>query len=159
MKLSRSAYKLLYFSIVVFTIVAILSGQVHINSELTVIASFLVNMVIFIVYLLKSINVHSFSFDMMYWLFNLIFFGLAPLLQYLTDIYAWNLDPTKSEVLKTNLLILVWSLCYIVGMSWARRVKPKKIKWSGAKMVQTIHYRLIHVDFLSLFVYWLKRQI
>ena len=153
MKLSRSTYKLLYFSIIIFTIVAILSGQVRINSELTVIASFLVNMVIFVIYLLKSINVHSFSFDMMFWLFNLIFFGVAPLLQYVTDIYAWGLDPTKSEILKNNLLILVWSVCYIAGMHWARRAKTTKKKEKVVKKSPVqIGYRVRHVDFLAICV-------
>ena len=62
-----------------------------------VVATMLLNIGLFTAQLLRSINRHAFSFDMMHWLFCLFFLGLAPLAQHLSNTYSWALAwPTIS---------------------------------------------------------------
>ena len=113
---SRALFLLLMFFIVLGTTFAILNGNQSITQyNYVIILTFAVNMIIFVYELMVSVYQHPFSLNMMFWLFNLVFLGIAPLLQYMTDIYVWGLDPLEEEVLKTNILIFVWTFSYIVG--------------------------------------------
>ncbi len=119
MKISRKRFAFLLFMLLVvcITILLIINSYAHIQSNSIVLFTFFVNIFLSVFCFLKSINKHPFSLDMMFWLFNVIFFGAAPLLQYLTNSYVWALVPTSDEVLKTNILIFVWLLCYLIGMN------------------------------------------
>jgi oligosaccharide repeat unit polymerase len=102
-------------AILIIIAVLMMSGGDRENVNVFVILTFVVNICVFVVNYLSSINEHSYSFNMMFWLFNVFFFGLAPLMQYLYNSYAWNLVPSENEIIKTNVLILVWTICYIIG--------------------------------------------
>ena len=78
-----------------------------------VILTFSINIILFLVQLILAIKAHPFSFDMIFWLFNLFFFGFAPFLQHVSNVYVWSLTPTYEEVTSANLLVLLWSGCYI----------------------------------------------
>ncbi len=79
-----------------------------------VIATNVLNILFFLVQLLRAIYYHPFSLDMMFWVFHLFFFGYAPLLQHLVARYNWGADPTYAEVVGTNLIILLWSVLYVL---------------------------------------------
>lgn len=83
-----------------------------------VVATMLLNIGLFTAQLLRSINRHAFSFDMMHWLFCLFFLGLAPLAQHLSNTYSWALVPTYGEIVRANLLFLLWAVCYILGRDY-----------------------------------------
>lgn len=87
----------------------------HVQADFFAVTTSIVNIVLFTVMLAVAVWKYPFSFDMMFWVFNLFFFGYAPLLQHLTNIYAWNLHPIVEQVSATNLMILLWSVCYIIG--------------------------------------------
>ncbi len=95
----------------------ILFSRPHTQFDFLVVASFLLNTALFYQRYIRSVYRHAFSIDMMYWLFALFFFGIAPLLQFLTGIYAWNLQPTAGEVLRTNIYVFLWSTFYIFGQT------------------------------------------
>lgn len=115
----RFAFLALMLVIVVFTLLTIVFSRQAVQSEFDVLITFFVNIMLFTCMFIVAVNRNSFSLDMMFWLFNLIFFGAAPLLQYKANVYAWNLSPTSEEIIKTNIFIFIWSICYILG----RRIK------------------------------------
>ena len=98
------------------------TGEVKQRNTL-VLLTFGINMVLSFVMLVKAVRKHAYSFDMMFWLFGLFFFGIAPTLQHITNTYAWNLIPQLSEVLRTNLYVLIWLACYLLGKSINRSIK------------------------------------
>ncbi len=79
-----------------------------------------VNIALFLSQLLRAIHRHPYSFDMMHWLFCLFFLGFAPLLQHLTNTYAWELHPKIREVVWANLVVLLWACCYCLGRDYRR---------------------------------------
>lgn len=91
-------------------------SQFHFLAALT----FLLNIGLFTVQLLRAIYHHPFSFDMMHWLFCLFFLGYAPFLQHMANTYSWDLVPTVGEVIAANLLYTLWSLCYILGRDYQK---------------------------------------
>ena len=80
----------------------------------------LVNIFLFAMQLLRAINVHSFGFDMLHWLFCLFFLGFAPLLRHMTDSHSWNLIPTNAEFIIANLLYTLWAAFYILGRDYRK---------------------------------------
>ena len=92
----------------------------------TILFTFGINLLVCFVMVLKAVRRHSYSFDMMFWLFGLFFFGIAPMLQFISNTYAWDLIPQEAEVQRTNLFILLWLCCYLLGRSWNIELKISK---------------------------------
>lgn len=161
MKISRKRVVfLLFMSFVVYTTISlIVNSYTHVQSNPIVLFTFFINIILSVICFLKSINKHPFSLDMMFWLFNVIFFGAAPLLQYLTNSYAWALVPTSEEVFKTNILILVWLLCYLIGMNVTLRKEVKYISvrknmFSSCQVNQTVLNCFVAVS-IGITIYYL----
>ena len=118
-KFKVSGNKILFliflFIVLLLTIFMIVGSKEHVQFDFIIVTTFAINICLFMFKLISAANNHPFSFDMMFWLFNLFFFGAAPLLQYLTNTYAWGLVPTGEEVLRVNLLVSIWSVMYMVG--------------------------------------------
>ena len=112
---SRAIFLMLMLVVVLGTIFMILNGNRYVAYDYVIMLTFAVNILFFVYMLMISIYEHPFSLNMMFWLFNFVFMGIAPLLQYMTDIYVWGLDPLEEEVFKTNILILIWALAYMAG--------------------------------------------
>lgn len=89
--------------------------------------TFLVNITLFMTQMIRAVNKHPFSFDMMHWLFCLFFLGYAPFLQHMTNTYFWDLVPTRGEVLCANLVYLLWSGCYILGRDYRQIPKLRQL--------------------------------
>ncbi len=129
------------FLYIVAVTVGVLGGMIvfsrpHHHFDFLTVASFLVNILLFYQKYIQSVSEYAFSIDMMYWLFALFFFGIAPLLQFLTGIYAWNLRPSDAEVLRTNLYVFLWSLFYIAGQR-VRFLPDVRIR-PGVRMFRTM---------------------
>ena len=113
----------------------IVFSREHVQADPFVVATLLVNIAIFFTQFLLAVWKYPFSFDMIFWLFNLFFLGFAPLLQHLTNVYVWNLQPTIDEVRRNNLLIFLWAGCYIAGKNVFRVVKIKQMAQKAARKV------------------------
>lgn len=113
--MSKKKFIFLYiFSIFIIGIcIAILNSQEHIRNNTPIVVSFIFIIIICLSEMIVSIKDTSFSFNMMFWLFNLFFFGVAPLLQYWTNIYSWNFNPNDKDIINTNILIVIWLICYV----------------------------------------------
>ena len=124
------------------------------NSNGIVILTFGINLIFFFALLIRSIKQNSFSLDMMFWLFSFFFFGIAPLLQYCTGIYNWNLSPSNSEIIVTNLFILVFSLCYCIGNAIGKRsrIKQQIVEFKIRK--KRLNILLAFSFIITVFVLW-----
>ena len=124
----------------------IVFSRAHVQADPLVLITFAINISIFFIQFLMALWKHPFSFDLMFWMFNLFFLGFAPLLQHLTNIYVWNLVPTIEEVRVNNLLIMLWTACYIAGKHLLRIPKLRQI----AKKVAEF-FKLLGMAVLSVF--------
>ena len=114
-----------------------------------VVATMLLNIGLFGWQLLRSIHRHAYSFDMMHWLFCLFFLGLAPLAQHLTNTYSWDLVPTYWEIIKADLLVLLWAVSYILARDYREiPLLNKAVSRIGEKLAPVKEkLRLPKVDF------------
>ena len=110
--------------------VMIVTSHEWVQCDPLVVVTLLVNIALFLTQLLRAIDRHPFSFDMMFWLFSLVFFGYVPMLQHFADRYFWSLVTGPEEVVVANVLVLVWSGCYILG----RDVKIPALAKLGGKV-------------------------
>lgn len=127
LKISRNRMLFLMFLFVVLlaTVLMIVKSKKHVQADSIIVATFVLNIGFSIFNIMMAVNRNPFSLNMMFWIFNLFFFGAAPLLQYLTDIYAWNLDPHNNEVFFVNILILLWSVVYYVCQNLGANTRIK----------------------------------
>lgn len=133
MKTKNAGFRRIFICAMAITLVLvglmIVFSRQAVQGNVLIILSCTVNIILFFVQLLRAIKKHPFSFDMMFWLFNLFFFGYVPLLQHLTNVYTWDLVPSYEEVLKTNFLILMWSFFYLAGRNYLKyRYLPTALK-------------------------------
>lgn len=115
--------------IALFVLAVIFLGlqQVAIGrSDALILLLFGIGIFFFLSCLLSELNKRPYSFQMIFWLFSLFFFGFAPLLQYLSDTFSWDLSPSENEILLNNVLILVWSLLFYLGVRLADRLPDRK---------------------------------
>lgn len=132
-----------FVGVIIATGVIILGSREHVQKNIEVISSFAINILVFAILLVKSVRRHTYSFEMMMWLFSLFFFGFAPLLQFFTGIYSWGLKPTSAELIRTNILILLFSICYCMGKCIRRN--KRKIEKMQTLIVKSNHLRILLV--------------
>ena len=104
-----------------------------------VILTFFINIGVFITQLLWSTNEHAFGFKVIFWTFNLFFFGLAPFYQYVSNSAIWDYKATDREYVINNIYILFWAIVYVVGTKIKFSKKKQKIT-RFKKLIQTTEY-------------------
>lgn len=121
-KISKRNFNSVIITAAIIAVVGsvILGSREHVQQDFGVVLSFSANIALFAALFIRSVRRHTYSFDMMMWLFSLFFFGFAPLLQYFTGVYAWGLKPTQAELIRTNLFILLFSVCFCIGKGLKR---------------------------------------
>ncbi len=100
--------------IVVFCFVSLRNSQLN-SSDISVFLTFAVNIVISAFLLIRAARKHPYSFQVLFWMFGLVFFGIAPLVQFLNRWAPWNLIYENTEIINCNLLILLWYICFVFG--------------------------------------------
>lgn len=103
---------ILTFVLVLVSIFMIIFSQEHSQNDPLVLTTFSLNILVSVCGLIYSVYKYSFSFDLMFWIFTIYFFGTVPMLQYLTNTYTWNLVTNSDEVLVVNIIVFVWILFY-----------------------------------------------
>ena len=141
--------------LVAITGLLILASEQWVQTDWFVILSFCINILVFIFQLMLSLWARPFGLDFLFWLFNLFFFGFAPLLQYATNVYAWDLKPETHQIWQTNLLVLLWSFAYMVGRLFADHYHRKG--WHASKVSLTKRFGLIINSYLIKFAIWLEQ--
>lgn len=110
-------------ALVILTGTFILRSSTYVVAKPLIVTTFVVNILFSLYMFFAAVNQYAYGMNMLFWLFNVFFFGFAPLLQYLTGLYSWNLVPRADEVVKTNLLIFMWYVFYSVGYSMCFKFK------------------------------------
>ena len=100
----------------------------------------------------------SISLNLMHLLFVLIFFGLAPLVQYLTESFPWALHPiTDIDIVRVNFFIYLWTICYFLAY-YSKRTQPDQFKLLNIILQHRINYKsillMLILSALTLFYFW-----
>lgn len=103
------------FVLVVGVGVFVVYNPAFYRSNIFVILTFFINIGLFVTQLLLASTEHSFGFKIMFWIFNLFFFGLAPFYQYVSGSAMWGYKATDREYVISNVFILMWSVLYIIA--------------------------------------------
>lgn len=133
------------FMLVVAVGVFVVYNPAFERHNIFVILTFFVNIALFVVQLLVSSTEHSFGFKVMFWVFNLFFFGLAPFYQYVSGSSIWGFKPTDTQFLVNNVYILLWSILYIIGYT-IHFSKKKKKKVAFTKLSEKRTYKYVVND-------------
>lgn len=73
--------------------------------------------------ILGEAKTRSYSFSLMFWMFNFLFMGISPLIQYLSNWRAWRLSVSDEKYIECQILILIWLVCFHFGKSIINRYK------------------------------------
>ena len=79
----------------------------------------------------------------MFWTFNLFFFGLAPFYQYVSGSAIWGYKPTDREFVISNVYILTWVICFILGGKIYFNKKNAKKRIAFTKSIDEAEYTYI----------------
>ncbi len=113
------------------------------RNNIFVILTFFINIALFITQLLIATTEHSFGFKIMFWTFNLFFFGLAPFYQYVSGSYIWGYRATDRQYLTSNIFVLAWSIIYIIGYTLRFSNKKRNAKLKLKKQTEKKEYDYI----------------
>lgn len=110
------------------------------RNNIFVILTFFLNIAVFVTQLLLSTTEHAFSFRAMFWTFNLFFFGLAPFYQYVSGSAIWGYKPTDREFVISNVYILIWAICFVLGGKIYFKRKNRKKEAAFTKNIESKKY-------------------
>lgn len=128
--------------IIAVGIVSIPFGRFQRNDRL-VLLTFAFNGALWLVLLIAEVNKRAFSFKLIHWSFCLLFFFFAAVVQYTNNYFPWIGYRENSVLLRTNLLLTLWTIGVCLG-SQAKRRKSGKLKafalreWNGHKAVLAV---------------------
>lgn len=95
------------------------------NISLLTIASFVINLLCCVIFLMKDSRPVSLNKVFLY--FNLFFLCIAPLMQYISGINLWNYKLSSSVYNYTNILILIWILVFELFQTiFAKKYRKKR---------------------------------
>jgi len=171
-EISLPKYAVAVFSLSLCLCAAAVFSAAVVRGEFAIVVSFLLNCSFFLCMLLFSLCRHPYGLCTLFWLFSFFFFGTAPLLQYLLDRFVWNLAPTADEIFTNNLLILLWSVLFLLGSNGSiylgiadkERQEPKRRMAGGARAflalcdVMIVLYLLTRVGFFNILLRYSNRN-
>lgn len=149
--------------IIAVGIISIPFGRFQRNDRL-VLLTFAFNGALWLVLLIAEVNKRAFSFKLIHWSFCLLFFFFAALVQYTNNDFPLVSYREDSVLLRTNLLLTLWTIGVFVG-SQVKRRKRSKLKafalrpWRGYKAVLVVLtffnigntiYRISYAGFMNL---------
>lgn len=110
-----------------FVVYTLLSRTENNNTKInyTIIVLSFFNIIIPVIGLINEAKKRSFSFSMMFWIFNFVFFGISPIIQYISGWHSWKIYYTDEEYIICQLLVLLWMLSFVIGIKSVYRIKIK----------------------------------
>lgn len=119
----KSVIRLLWLLLLGICIANVFSTDFNnIYIDISVIFTFLCIAIISLINIFKDKT--PYSLNKTFWYFNLIFFFIAPIIQYSSGYSVWNYNLNNASYLKTNLIIL---LSEIVFMLFYRKINKEDI--------------------------------
>ena len=136
--------KLILSVIVVYLVINIMQiNVINDNVAIEVIITFFIILFLSIYNILKDKT--PYSLNKTFWYFYLIFFFIAPIIQYLTNYKEWNYYLSNNKYLVTNILII---MSQIIFMIFYKKIKkediydPKDITIDISSMMKCVLYIL-----------------
>lgn len=140
----------LILAIVFLSFYYVNNAIINIQVDMGVIVTFIFNGLLIVFGIIKEKR--KFSLNKVFWYFNLFFFFLSPLCQYLSDFSAWNYRITPELYLKSNIALIIWNFIYIVGYrKYDKKSKSKnKInKTNKINMSKQRTYIVLSIEILA----------
>lgn len=108
--------------ILIATYSATIGAQIIQKHDTLVFITFAINGMIWICLLLREVKSRSFSLIMVFWFFCVFFFFFAGLIQTVNNKFPWIGRYEDHELLKTNVVLLTWTLLFQLGVSLAEKI-------------------------------------
>lgn len=137
------------FSVIIYPFLNLWTTEQIVWNNWFVSLTFLPIITISVLLIISEIFKRRLSLNLMHIIFILIFLGLAPLVQYLTNSLPFaNLHAIENkDIVLVNVLIIVWIIFYIIGY----HTKKTRLKSFGSKLFNTIfHHKVNYKGFLLL---------
>lgn len=115
---------LLILALVIITCLSIHDGFQRCNR--LVLFTFVFNGALWLFLVLHEAKVHAYSFKMMHWIFCLLFFFIAAIVQYSSDLFPWIGDRSDTILLQTNLCLTGWTVSVFLGSRCGMRIPAKR---------------------------------
>lgn len=134
MNLKNRVDKLVIFDIVVLLFVSLAFARLSFqNNNFLILFTYVFNGIIFLVMMNYSIYKYAFSLSFMHWMFLFFFMFFAPFIQYASNNFPWNYTFEESELLRANLIVLIWATCFIIVGFIKKPIKGANEKRFSAK--------------------------
>ncbi len=143
-----SSKKLIVFIAIIVLLIAILPGQITNTVPLEISLLFFVIAMFSVIGIIRELDYAAVTLNMIHWIFMLIFFFIAPLIQTSFGFSAWGFNSMDNDnVTKSCLAIILWIVVY----SLSGILIGKKIHLTGGEQREKISSGWLYIfTFLSL---------
>lgn len=108
--------------------VLIIPKEVQGSFNAIVIFTFATNGIIWFILFIREVKRYPYSFMMMHWFFCIMFFFLAPIVQYAYKEFPWIYSRKEELLIRTNIYLFLWTLGLCLGSGFIKRNKWKDRK-------------------------------
>lgn len=98
---------------------------------------FFLNGALFYAFTLRALFKHPYSLELMFWIFMFYFMFFAPLVQYTRHDFPWG-RLNDTEVWKANVLLFIFSVCFVIGTKLYREKGDKTNRSRGFFITEPI---------------------
>lgn len=123
------------FVMIITIFIFIIPKNVEGSFNIMIMFTFVLNGTIWFVLFIREVKKYPYSFMMMHWFFCIMFFFLAPIVQYAYKEFPWIYSRTEELLLRTNIYLFLWTLGLYLGSKFI-----KKNKWSITKSIFNKEY-------------------
>ena len=124
-KKTNIIYMFLILVFILFIVLYSTASLKVVRNDVLVVFTFLCNGTIWIALIIKEIKKRAYSISMMHWLFCFFFFFLAGFVQYLSNIFPWSYHISDDTSIKSNILLMMWTIMFIFGRKASTRSNKK----------------------------------
>ena len=125
-------------------------------SNAVIYITFIVNGALWFFLLFKELLERPYSMKVIFYTFCLFFFYFAGIIQYISGRFPWVIYRDNDTVLKANIILFIFTLCYMLGSQLA---VERNIDFSSEKTIKEFkisHTRMMIISTVSLGVFMNK---
>ena len=121
--------------IVLIIIYSITIGKQYAKShDFLIYFTFGVNGLLWMYFLLQEVKEKAYSLVMIFWFFCIFFFFFAGLIQTMNNQFPWIGKHDDDLLLKTNVILFLWTIFFQLGIYFGKKIKFKHIKINNFKI-------------------------
>lgn len=121
----------------ILTLDSLYNGTNENPDSLFIFTNALIGVISFIMLIFEN-RKHLYSLHLMHWIFQYVFFFIAPLVQYLNNSFQWGVLSSNDtqRLINTNLIILLWQVSWILSKLLVQKRIQRKV---FIKQEESIH--------------------